>query len=161
NPGVTLVCTPPSGSVFPKGTNIVNCVATDLAGNVSSCSFWVAVIDTQLPVIICPASVVVPTDLNQPTAVVNFNVTATDNCPGVKAVSSPGSGSAFPVGTTTVNCIAIDTSGNQATCSFIVTVQDKQPPSVQSITAVPGVLWPPNHEMILVTITVVGTDNSG
>ena len=42
-PGVSLVCTPPSGSKFPLGTSIVTCVATDGAGNENSCSFTVTV----------------------------------------------------------------------------------------------------------------------
>ncbi len=40
---VSLVCTPPSGSVFPTGTNTVTCVATDSCGNTSQCSFKVIV----------------------------------------------------------------------------------------------------------------------
>ena len=44
DPGVMLVCTPPSGSLFPTGTNTVNCTATDAAGNSSSCSFKVIVL---------------------------------------------------------------------------------------------------------------------
>ena len=42
-PGVTLVCTPPSGSKFPLGTSNVTCVVTDGAGNEDSCSFTVTV----------------------------------------------------------------------------------------------------------------------
>ncbi len=34
-----IVCTPPSGSVFPLGTNRVNCSATDGAGNTATCAF--------------------------------------------------------------------------------------------------------------------------
>ena len=41
---VAIVCTPPSGSLFPAGTNLVNCIATDAAGNASSCSFNVIVL---------------------------------------------------------------------------------------------------------------------
>ena len=40
---VSLVCTPPSGSVFPAGTNTVTCVATDACGNTNRCSFKVIV----------------------------------------------------------------------------------------------------------------------
>ena len=40
---VSIVCTPPSGSVFPVGTNTVTCVATDGCGNTSQCSFNVIV----------------------------------------------------------------------------------------------------------------------
>jgi hypothetical protein len=42
-PGVTVVSTPPSGSVFPKGTTTVKSVATDAAGNKDSCTFTVTV----------------------------------------------------------------------------------------------------------------------
>jgi hypothetical protein len=41
--GVTVVCTPPSGSVFALGTTSVTCTATDASGNTASCAFAVAV----------------------------------------------------------------------------------------------------------------------
>jgi hypothetical protein len=40
---VSIVCTPPSGSLFPIGTNLVTCVATDPCGNFSQCNFNVVV----------------------------------------------------------------------------------------------------------------------
>ena len=45
-----------------------------------------------------------------------------------EAVSTPPSGSVFPVGVTTVTSIATDASGNTATCSFDVTVIDNEAP---------------------------------
>lgn len=39
----TLECTPPSGSLFPRGDTVVHCVATDRSGNRSECSFIVTV----------------------------------------------------------------------------------------------------------------------
>ena len=42
-PGVTAVCTPPSGSSFPAGTTTVTCTATDASGNTATCSFTVNV----------------------------------------------------------------------------------------------------------------------
>ena len=44
-----VVCDPPSGSVFPLGTTKVTCTATDEAGNKSTCSFNVIVVDTTAP----------------------------------------------------------------------------------------------------------------
>jgi phosphodiesterase/alkaline phosphatase D-like protein len=38
---------------------------------------------------------------------------------------------------------------------------DLQPPMIQSVTATPNVLWPPNHELIPVTVSVAATDNDG
>ncbi|HEX6886163.1 MAG TPA: HYR domain-containing protein [Planctomycetota bacterium] len=43
DPSPTVVCTPPSGSFFPRGTTLVTCTATDAAGNQSSCQFEVVV----------------------------------------------------------------------------------------------------------------------
>ena len=42
-PGVTAVCTPPSGSTFTVGTTTVSCTATDGVGLMASCSFTVSV----------------------------------------------------------------------------------------------------------------------
>jgi type IV secretory pathway VirB6-like protein len=45
----SVVATPPSGSAFPVGTNIVNVVATDAVGNTNSCSFHVIVVAGAAP----------------------------------------------------------------------------------------------------------------
>ncbi|HEY0548650.1 MAG TPA: HYR domain-containing protein, partial [Verrucomicrobiae bacterium] len=129
-PGVTVVANPASGSSFPIGTTTVNATATDASGNTAMCSFTVTVTDTQNPTISCPANITVNNDPGQCSAVVNFTVGATDNCPGVTVVSSPASGSTFPVGTTTVNSTATDAAGRTATCSFTVTVNDTQNPVI-------------------------------
>ena len=41
DPAPTVICTPPSGSGFARGTTNVNCTATDSSGNTASCSFRV------------------------------------------------------------------------------------------------------------------------
>jgi len=43
DPAPLLVCVPPSGSFFPRGTTTVHCVATDASGNTASCEFSVTV----------------------------------------------------------------------------------------------------------------------
>jgi hypothetical protein len=48
---VTSVCIPPSGSVFPSGTTLAMCTATDASGNANSCTFEVQVVDTTPPTI--------------------------------------------------------------------------------------------------------------
>jgi hypothetical protein len=42
-PAPTVVCVPPSGSTFPRGTTLVTCTATDASGNQSTCQFPVTV----------------------------------------------------------------------------------------------------------------------
>jgi len=43
DPTPTVVCLPPSGSNFPRGTTLVHCTATDGSGNQSECEFPVTV----------------------------------------------------------------------------------------------------------------------
>src|SRR5205085_11087823 len=44
----TLTCTPTNGATFPTGTNTVNCVVTDTAGNSTNCSFTVTIRDSEV-----------------------------------------------------------------------------------------------------------------
>jgi len=83
-----------------------------------------------LPTIQCPAPVIVPNDLDQCGAIVNFAPVVSGLCDNVTAVCVPPSGSFFPVGTTPVSCSASNASG-QADCSFTVTVINTQPPTIQ------------------------------
>lgn len=128
-PGATSVCSPPSGSLFPVGTTMVTCTATDATGNTSApCSFTVTVNDTEPPVITCPADITVSNDPGQRGAIVTYPVPmVSDNCPGATAACSPASGTFFPVGMTTVTCTATDAAGNINTCSFTVIVVDSEP----------------------------------
>src|SRR5262249_49461353 len=84
SPVQSVLCTPPSGSTFPIGTNPVTCTASDSAGNTASCSFQVTVNDTQLPVITCPPDLLLDADAGQCSkSHVTYTAAATDNCPGV------------------------------------------------------------------------------
>jgi hypothetical protein len=129
SPAVT--CLPPSGSMFPLGTTTVNCSATDTAGNTSTGSFTITVVDMTAPVLALPANMTV--EATGPAgATVNFTASASDwGGPASPAVTClPASGSLFPLGTTTVNCSATDAAGNTATGSFTITVVDTTAPVV-------------------------------
>jgi gliding motility-associated-like protein len=124
---------PVSGSAFPVGTTTVTFEATDLAGNVSTCSFDVTVTDQVAPEITCPADIVAVANDGDCEAVVNYpDPTATDNCtiPTITLIDGLASGSVFPVGVTTVTFEATDGNGNSATCSFTVTVSEAVPPTI-------------------------------
>jgi hypothetical protein len=43
DPTPSVLCSPPSGSLFPRGTTLVTCTATDASGNQSTCEFPVTV----------------------------------------------------------------------------------------------------------------------
>ena len=131
---VTAVCSPASGTVFPVGQTMVTCYATNASSGSAPCTFTVTVEDTQLPVIACPAPMVV--NATSPAgAVVPFAVQATDNC-GVTVVSTPASGSVFAIGDTLVQSTATDGSANQASCSFNVHVKGAAEQTADLLTAV-------------------------
>lgn len=80
-------CSHESGDVFPVGTTTVTCSAVDAGGNTVSCSFTVTVNDNIAPVIDCPANIVMNTDEDICGAVVDFDVTISDNCDGGSSCS--------------------------------------------------------------------------
>ena len=120
----------PLSAPYPKGVTTITWTATDSSGNTSSTAQTITVKDCEKPIISCPANITVNTSPGQCGSNVVFTVTATDNCGLQSVVSSPASGSAFPVGTTIVSSTATDTSGNQSTCTFSVTVIDNEPPHI-------------------------------
>jgi hypothetical protein len=91
----------------------------------------VTVNDNQAPSLTCPMNVSTNTAAGQCSALVTYATpTAMDNCPGAMVVCSPASGSTFARGVTTVTCTATDASNNTASCSFTVTVNDNQAPTI-------------------------------
>ena len=157
SPAPTVACSPASGSSFNKGTTTVTCTATDSSKNTAMCSFTVMVNDTQAPTITCPSNTTTSTSAS--CAVVSYPAaTVSDNCSGATASCSPASGGCFPLGTTTVNCTATDASGNQASCTFTVTVTQ----TTCTITCPPNIAKPndPNQCGAVVTYsapTATGT----
>ncbi|HXU38060.1 MAG TPA: FG-GAP-like repeat-containing protein [Blastocatellia bacterium] len=57
-PGVTVACSPASGSTFPVGTTTVTCTATDASGNTATCSFNINVFSLCLQDETSPGNVV-------------------------------------------------------------------------------------------------------
>ncbi|MGH8598709.1 MAG: HYR domain-containing protein [Gammaproteobacteria bacterium] len=84
--------------------------------------------DTTPPALNLPANMTA--EATSPSgAAVTYAATATDNVDPNPTVScAPASGSTFAIGATSVNCTATDASGNSASGSFVVTVQDTTPP---------------------------------
>ncbi|MGH3370609.1 MAG: HYR domain-containing protein, partial [Nocardioidaceae bacterium] len=120
-------CSPASGSTFPIGETTITCTASDAAGNVATSTGVITVADSAGPVL---SLADVQAEAAGPTgAVVTFTASATDAVDGARPVScSPASGSAFPLGATSVSCSASDTRGNRSTGTFIVTVSDTTAP---------------------------------
>lgn len=79
-------------------------------------------------------------------AVVDYTTpVATDGSTPVPVTCEPASGSAFPVGTTTVTCTAVDAAGNRAQTSFAVVVTATpvvEPPVIRPPVVRPPVVTP-------------------
>lgn len=128
---VVAVCAPASGSVFPVGTTTVSCTATDTGGATASGTFTVTVRDTIAPMITAPVDMTVSATSAAGAVVVYASPATQDIVDGAGvATCAPASGSAFPIGTTTVTCTAADTAGNSVTDTFSVTVRDTTAPTM-------------------------------
>lgn len=154
DPDPVVTCDPASGSTFPLGETLVTCTAVDSAGNSAECTFTVTVEAATPPVILCPADTTIECSGENGT-VFEYEVIAISECDtNLTVVCVPPSGYAFPNGTTTVVCSVVDKFGNKDECGFNVTVVDTEPPVLVDAFASPGEIWPPNHKMVDVTISV-------
>lgn len=119
----TVTTSVASGSVFNLGSTTVTVTATDAAGNQSTSTFQVVVLDTINPIWnSVPQNITIGSCAS---AVTYSTPGAVDNCGAVTVTQTSGlpSGSVFPVGVTTNTFVATDASGNTTTTSFTVTVQ--------------------------------------
>jgi HYR domain len=133
-----------SGAIFPVGVTTVTYTATDISGNVSTCTFTVTVVDNTKPIIAgCPtANVTANTGAGATlcSATATWTEpTATDNCTAAASLvrtRSHAPGSIFPVGTTVVTYTFTDLAGNVSNvCSFNVVVTDNTPPTFTACPA--------------------------
>lgn len=80
--------------------------------------------DATAPRITCPSNIAVMAQ-SASGANVSFAVTAEDDSAEPPTVTcTPASGSLFPIGSTTVTCVATDRCGNQSRCEFKVDVME-------------------------------------
>jgi uncharacterized delta-60 repeat protein len=117
----------------------------------------------------CPGDTVVNTDKDLCSAQVNNidptvtpqNANVTYKLTGATTGSGNGSagGKIFNKGITTVTY----TLSNDATksCTFTVTVLDKQKPVIDNLSASPSTLWPPDHSMKDILVNYSASDNCG
>jgi hypothetical protein len=161
NVTTTMISGLSSGSLFPVGTTTVTYVVDNGIGNTDTCSFDVVVTDNEAPQISCPGNISINTDSGMCSAVVSYVVPAgTDNCVSTTTqIAGLGSGSAFPVGTTTETYQVTDASGNTVQCSFDITVSDNEAPM---ITCLPPIAASADSGTCFTTVTYTApeaTDN--
>ena len=117
------------------GPNTVTLTVVDVNGNSANATAVVTVVDVTPPVIVCAPDVVTIMDPGVCYAEVFFaDAIALDEC-GIASVvqtGGPASGSLFTQGVTTIEYTATDVNGNTTVCSFTVTIQDTQIPTIVS-----------------------------
>src|SRR5581483_11212549 len=126
-----VLCSPASGSAFPAGTTTVSCTSTDAHGNAATRTFRVTIVD-KVP----PSATSTPLRV-EATGPAGAQVLAYDGLlafdsidPAPTVTCLPAAGATFPLGSTTVACVAADRSGNSAAVSFPVSVVDTTPPTL-------------------------------
>lgn len=80
----------------------------------------------------CPGNITAGTEANQCSKVVTYPApTVGGDCQNPsQPICNPPSGSVFAKGVTAVNCSVSDSSGATASCSFTVSVNDNQNPTI-------------------------------
>lgn len=145
-------------SVFPvRMTSAVTWTATDGSGNTNTANQLVEVVDTTPPAITCPADIVAECTGNNAATITPGIANGFDVCSTSVALTSQPIQS-FGLGITTLGYTATDDEGLIQSCTSNVTIQDTEPPTINSIAATPSSLWPPNHKMKRVALQVVATD---
>jgi uncharacterized lipoprotein YddW (UPF0748 family) len=152
-PGTIVTQTPEAmTAISGTGQTTVTLTATNAVGQTATCSFTLDVVDVHPPVItpvdpalVNGASITLPTDAGTCSVAAGtaFDIQATDGCSGtltssytithngVTSVPANGlslAGHHFAKGSSTVIFKVSDASGNEATHSFTVVVEDREAP---------------------------------
>lgn len=105
---------------------------TDLSGAIFD-NVLVTKQDEIPPEITCPVDISASNDPGLCVTTIDYTEpVGTDNCPGTTTARTMGlgSGAVFPVGTTSETYASTDLKGQTSSCSFTVTVNDSEVPSV-------------------------------
>lgn len=163
-----------SGQHFPIGISTIQYLCSDILGNTDSCSFSVTVLDTTPPALSCPPAQSFATDSNACSYLVDSlpPLVHSDNCSlgdltwTISGATTGGgvgnlAGIVLMIGSHSVLYTATDSSGNIRSCSFTVSVQDTQKPS---LICPPDAVHSSDSGMcsaIITGITANASDNCG
>lgn len=104
--------------------------AIDASDDTTICQFTFTLNDTVRPTIRCPSDSILAANSN---CEANWSwlsfILAVDNCPRISTISTiPVSGTSLGLGIHTISAFVTDSTGNQGSCQFNVTVVDTMPP---------------------------------
>ncbi len=145
---VAQISGPAQGTMLGAGIYVIKYEAVDASGNKSACSFNIAVLDTEAPVIVCQPNIEKSNDKGTCTWASPANslspLLANSNCSAsilwhvknpdgtIRSGTDDVSGYVFELGTSTVYYEIIEnTSGQRWDCSFTVTIIDSEAPIIE------------------------------
>ena len=107
----------------------VTLTVSDVAGNSSTCTTEIIVVDNSLPTISCPGDMTDNPEpgssfFTMPNYISAGGVVAADNCDVVSLTQTPPAGAQLSLGSYTIVFEATDPSGNTNSCSFALTVEE-------------------------------------
>lgn len=127
----SIVITNNAPVTFPVGNTTVTWTATDSAGNSSTCTQIVTVVDNTAPSLSCPTTFTNAANIGCSYTGTIGTATATDNCTASGSIIiTNDANSSFPIGNTIVTWRATDSSGNSNTCTQTVTITNTVPTAV-------------------------------
>ncbi len=157
DPDVTVECVAESGSFFAIGESVVQCTATDPAGNVSRIEIDIVVEDREAPVVepVDDVTSAAGADLEP----VDYPLpSASDNSGSAAVECTPAPGTPFDLGVTPVACTATDPAGNSVDTTFSVTRSRPELPATGSDDlGLGGIAW----KLILAGCVLVVVGRSG
>ncbi|MFL5349016.1 MAG: HYR domain-containing protein, partial [Hyalangium sp.] len=164
----SVSCSSLTGSIFPGGVTPVTCTVVDKQGLSASCGFTVTVNDREPPTLIPPPPTTTVADSSCRAMVrdaIAGGAKASDNCTPANRIlltQSPAAGQMVSgVGPHVIQLKATDLAGNSTTATTTQTIIDVTPPTITGATPSQDTLWPPDHKLVRIGVSVQATDNCG
>lgn len=156
---------PAPASVITIPTTVTISVS-DASMNQQSCQFLVTPIDTTAPVLICPTSIQISSDLNCQYLLADESgiISADDNCSSSTSLivtQSPIIGTTLSIGTTPILFTYEDASGNSNSCSVNLNIVDLMDPIITVCPPTTTIYSDQNCDIFLAdyTTSITATDN--
>lgn len=155
---------------FPLGITVVTWTAEDAAGNTATCDQYVEVTNAA-PIAVAGTDTILECESTSGTVFTLDGTASSDpdagdilsfdwNAVGITFddPTSTTPTATFPHGSTAVTLTVTDQCGAVSSSDVIIVVQDTVAPQIHAIYATPNVLWPPNHDMIPVSVDMLLSD---